>query len=144
MVANASKELGLRVREGRSPRRTALKTALGLERRSDTDRGVHQRGGPDAAAAIDQMFDALRAVEESGGNTQAVIAALFGGPGEDLGAALYALDIDRAAAALNGVDGAAGLPTVRLQTSGRQHLDEDRVGPPQRRDGYGRHQGRAC
>lgn len=112
-VADTLKEMGIRIREGTKPASDALKL-LGLNSK-DMVRAF-QKGGPDAAAAIGTVFDALRDLEARGGNTQAVIAGLFGGPGEDLGAALYALDIDTAADALGGLDGAAGAADTALTT----------------------------
>jgi phage-related minor tail protein len=112
-VADSLKEMGLRIREGTEPAVDALKM-LGLDAKDTIS--AFQEGGPRAVTAIDRVFDALRDLEEKGGNTQAVIAALFGGPGEDLGAALYALDVDKVAEALGGVEGAAGAADRALQT----------------------------
>ena len=112
-VADTLKEMGLRIREGTKPAIDALKL-LGLNQK-DTVKAF-QRGGPDAAKAMDQVFDALRRLEAKGGNTQAVIAALFGGPGEDLGASLFALDVDKAAEAVDGLEGAAGAADRALTT----------------------------
>jgi phage-related minor tail protein len=112
-VADSLKEMGLRIREGTEPAVEALKM-LGLDAKDTIS--AFQEGGPRAVTAIDRVFDALRDLERKGGNTQAVIAALFGGPGEDLGAALYALDVDKVAEALGGVEGAAGAADRALQT----------------------------
>ena len=112
-IADSLKEMGLRIREGLEPAQVALED-LGLNATDIID--AFQKGGPGAVAAMDKVFDALRELEEEGGNTQAVIAALFGGPGEDLGAALYALDLDTVAEALGGVEGAAGAADEALAT----------------------------
>lgn len=112
-VADTLKELGLRIREGTDPAKEALKD-LGLRAGDIID--AFQDGGPRATRAIGIVFDALRDLEAKGGNTQAVIASLFGGPGEDLGAALYALDINSVEDALGGVDGAAGAADRALET----------------------------
>jgi phosphotransferase system HPr-like phosphotransfer protein len=112
-IADSLKEMGLRIREGTQPAIDALEL-LGLNAKDIVE--AFQKGGPDAVAGMDKVFDALRELEEKGGNAQAVIAALFGGPGEDLGAALYALDVDKAAEALAGVEGAAGAADRALQT----------------------------
>ncbi|WP_127572788.1 phage tail tape measure protein [Georgenia faecalis] len=103
-VADAVKEMGLRIREGTDPAREALQN-LGV----DVDDVVagFQAGGPQAREAMGVVFDALRELHEEGGNTQEVIAALFGGPGEDLGAALFALDLATAQQALGDTEGAA-------------------------------------
>jgi phage-related minor tail protein/phosphotransferase system HPr-like phosphotransfer protein len=112
-IADSLKEMGLRIREGTKPAIDALEM-LGLNAKDIVT--AFQKGGPDAVAGMDKVFDALRKLEEKGGNAQAVIAALFGGPGEDLGAALYALDVEKAAEALAGVEGAAGAADRALQT----------------------------
>ena len=104
-VADSLKELGLRIREGTDPAKDALRD-LGLDVRDTID--AFQEGGPKATSAIGDVFDALRDLEDKGGNTQEVIASLFGGPGEDLGAALFALDIDKVNEALGGTEGAVG------------------------------------
>jgi phage-related minor tail protein len=112
-VADSLKEMGLRIREGTKPALDAL-DALGLK--SGDIVKAFQEGGPNAVAAMDKVFDALRDLEDKGGNTQAAIAALFGGPGEDLGAALFALDIQTAIDALEGVEGSAGAADRALAT----------------------------
>lgn len=101
-VADAVKEMGIRVREGTDPAREAL-DGLGL----DVD-GVVQRfqeGGPEAREAMQEVFDALRETREEGGNTQEAIANIFGGPGEDLGASLFALDLENVQEALGETEG---------------------------------------
>lgn len=112
-VADTLKEMGLRIREGTKPATDALKL-LGLNSKEMVK--DFQEGGPNAAKAMDQVFDALRRLEAKGGNTQAVVANLFGGPGEDLGAALYALNVDTAADSLGGLEGAAGAAERALAT----------------------------
>ena len=112
-VADSLKELGLRIREGLDPARDAL-SALDLD--VEDTIAAFQEGGPRAAEAVDRVFDALRVLKEEGGNTQEVIAALFGGPGEDLGAALFALDLDTVTEAIGGVEGAAGAADRALET----------------------------
>ena len=109
-VADAVKEMGLRIREGTEPARQALQD-LGLD--ADDLIARFNAGDP---SAMGQVFDALRQLRDDGGNTQEVIANLFGGPGEDLGAALFALDLDTAAEALGGLEGSAGSAERALAT----------------------------
>ncbi|MGJ9371822.1 phage tail tape measure protein [Nesterenkonia sp. CF4.4] len=101
-VADAVKEMGLRVREGTDPAREALAN-LGV----DVEGVVSgfQEGGPAARDAMGIVFDALRKTKDEGGNTQEAIANLFGGPGEDLGAALFALDLGTVQDALGDTEG---------------------------------------
>ncbi|MBC9714505.1 phage tail tape measure protein [Streptomyces sp. TRM66268-LWL] len=63
-------------------------------------------GGDSAKAAMDKVLDALREMPASA-DRAAAIKTLFGGPGEDLGAALFAMDVDKAAGSLGNIEGAA-------------------------------------
>ncbi|MEV6399622.1 phage tail tape measure protein [Streptomyces sp. NPDC051907] len=63
-------------------------------------------GGDSAKLAMDKVLDALAKMPASADKANAV-KTLFGGPGEDLGAALFSLNVDKAAASLGKVDGAA-------------------------------------
>jgi hypothetical protein len=112
-VADTIKEMNLRIGEGSK----AVNESLGLlGLRGDIMGKAFNRGGAEAAKAVDTIFDRLRILEAKGGNTQQVIANLFGGPGEDLGASIFALNLDTAADSLNGVDGAAGAADRALTT----------------------------
>ena len=113
LVGDALKELGLRAREGTDPARDALDD-LGLN--AEQMVRAFQQGGPAARDAMGQVFDALRRVRDEGGNTQEIIANLFGGPGEDLGVALFALDVGTAADALGGLDSVTGQADRTLDT----------------------------
>lgn len=64
-------------------------------------------GGARAAGALDKVLDTLRQMPASTARAQAV-QTLFGGPGEDLGAALFALDVDKAGKSLGNTAGQAG------------------------------------
>jgi hypothetical protein len=87
---------------------------LGLNAKDVID--AFNDGGPQARKAMDQVFDALREAEERGANTKDIISTLFGGPGEDLGAALFALDIQTAVEAIDGLEGSAGAADRALAT----------------------------
>ncbi|CUW30078.1 phage tail tape measure protein [Streptomyces reticuli] len=63
-------------------------------------------GGDSAKLAMDKVLDALRQMPASAERASA-IKTLFGGPGEDLGAALFSLNVDTAAQSLGKVEGAA-------------------------------------
>jgi hypothetical protein len=71
-------------------------------------------GGPDAAAALDETLDKLRAVEDPAKRAQ-IAVGLFGTQAEDLGDALYAMDLTSAVDQLGAVEGAA---KTALQTLG--------------------------
>jgi len=64
------------------------------------------RGGPDAAAALDETLDKLRAIEDPVQRDAAAVA-LFGTKAEDMGAALSSMDLSSAVEQLGGVEGAA-------------------------------------
>jgi len=63
-------------------------------------------GGPEAAAALDQTLDKLRAVEDPAERAQ-IAVGLFGTQAEDLGDALFALDPSEATAGMSDMAGAA-------------------------------------
>ncbi|WP_405398432.1 phage tail tape measure protein [Streptomyces microflavus] len=63
-------------------------------------------GGDSAKSAMDKVLDALRQMPASA-ERASVVKTLFGGPGEDLGAALFSLNVDTAAKSLGKVEGAA-------------------------------------
>ncbi|MFJ9443252.1 phage tail tape measure protein [Kitasatospora sp. NPDC101235] len=102
-VADALKEFSLKVTGGGAAIDQAFKDA-GLNAKKLTDDVA--AGGPRASAALGTVLDALRAMPPSVERAQA-IQNLFGGPGEDLGAALFSLDVKTAASSLGEVAGAA-------------------------------------
>jgi len=63
-------------------------------------------GGEGAREGLDQVLDGLRAIEDPVARNAAAVA-LFGTQAEDLGDALFALDLTNAVEQLNGVEGAA-------------------------------------
>lgn len=102
-VIDAFKEFRLRVTGGGKAVDDAFKS-MGLNAQNLTK--AIAKGGPEAAAALDAVLGKLREMQ----GTQAadlVIQSLFGGPGEDLGAAIYNLDPSTAEAALGDIAGAA-------------------------------------
>ena len=63
-------------------------------------------GGQGAREGLDQVLDGLRAMEDPVARNAAAVA-LFGTQAEDLGDALFAMDLSNAVDQLNGVEGAA-------------------------------------
>ncbi|MCZ9338461.1 hypothetical protein NGM37_11805, partial [Streptomyces sp. TRM76130] len=53
-------------------------------------------GGKRGEEAMDLVLDALRELGPDTATAKQAVQDLFGGPGEDLGAALFALDVDKA------------------------------------------------
>lgn len=104
LVADAIKEFSIRSVDGSKEAAKSFQ-ALGID--AEEMQYIFAKGGPEAAAALDQVFDALR--ETEGASNAAEIAfGLFGTQSEDLGAALYDLDPSAAAAKLGDVADAAG------------------------------------
>ncbi|MFP8882613.1 phage tail tape measure protein [Streptomyces mangrovi] len=102
-IADAVKEFSLKAVEDSESVQDAFKT-LGLDGKAmGEDIGA---GGDRARDALDKVLDELRKMPESAERAR-VIQELFGGPGEDLGADIFALDVDKAAKALGDMEGAA-------------------------------------
>ncbi len=118
-VADALKEFSLRVTGGGAAIDQAFKDA-GLSSKQLTDDVA--AGGPRATAALGTVLDALRAMPPSVERAQA-IQNLFGGPGEDLGAALFSLNVKGAAASLGQVAGAADAVGTSLRDNAATKIE---------------------
>lgn len=101
IVADSLKELNIRVKDGTAA--DALKK-LGLNAHQMAE--AFNKGGPQAAAALDKIFDKLRAVKDPA-ERFALAQKLMGSQAEDLAGALEAIDPSRAVGALGEVEGAA-------------------------------------
>lgn len=112
-VSDAVKELGLSLGTMDDADRSAL-AQLGVD--ADEVFAMFQRGGPDAAAAMDLVLDALREAESQGRTSTQVISDLFGGPGEDLGVSLFALDVSSAADAMGQLGTVSGETARSVET----------------------------
>lgn len=100
-VADAFKEFGIRAVDGSDLTKQSLET-LGL----DAD-DISQRigaGGETARDATQEVLKALGAVEDPATRAQTAVG-LFGTQSEDLGEALYALDLDTAASGMGTIEG---------------------------------------
>jgi hypothetical protein len=102
-VADALKEFGIRAQDMSKTSQDAYK-ALGMNAQKSSD--AVAKGGAGSAAVLDQVLTKLKAMPPSAERT-ALAVALFGTKAEDLGDALYAMDLGEAAAALGTVEGAA-------------------------------------
>jgi hypothetical protein len=103
VAADALKEFSIRAVDGSATARASFQ-ALGFD--ADKMIAIFSKGGPEAAAALDAVLDALRATQ--GRADAATIAfGLFGTQSEDLGAALYNMDLSSAAKQMDGLAGAA-------------------------------------
>lgn len=101
--ADALKEFSIRAVDG-SDLTVQSFQAIGLSA-SDMSTRI-AAGGPEAAAALDETLDKLRQVEDPAKRAQ-IAVGLFGTQAEDLGDALYAMDLSTAVEQLGTVEGAA-------------------------------------
>jgi hypothetical protein len=103
IAADAIKEFSIRAVDGSELTKASFK-GIGLDAKKMSD--TIAQGGPKAAAALGLTLDKLRAVKDP--TKQAALAVgLFGTQAEDLGAALFAMDLDTAAGDFGKVAGAA-------------------------------------
>lgn len=103
VIADAVKEFSIEAVAGADKIGKAW-DALGLD--SDELFRKMGRGGKDAREALDETLDALREMEP-GTRRNALAVELFGTKAEDLGEALYSMDLDTATEALGKFGGAA-------------------------------------
>ncbi|TXL91577.1 phage tail tape measure protein [Streptomyces sp. IB2014 016-6] len=102
-MADALKEFSLRAVSDAEPVQQAFKD-LGLDsKQMAADVGA---GGKRGEQAIGSVLEALRKMPPSAERAM-IVQELFGGPGEDLGAALFKLDVDKASKSMDGAAGAA-------------------------------------
>ncbi len=102
-IADAMKEFSLKATEDSEAVADAFKS-LGLNgKQIGADVAA---GGTRAERAIGKVLDELREMPATTKRATA-IKDLFGGPGEDLGAAIFALDVDKARTSMDGAAGAA-------------------------------------
>jgi hypothetical protein len=103
IVADAIKEFSIRAIDGSATTVDGFK-AIGLN--ADEMRRKIAAGGPAAQEALGLTLDKLRAIKDPAERSAAAVN-LFGTQAEDLGDALYAMDVDTAVESLGKVDGAA-------------------------------------
>lgn len=104
IVADAIKEFGIRATDGSKASSDAFKM-LGLDAKSMS--ADIAAGGTRSRDAMDKVLDRLRKMGVDSDKARQIVAALFGGPGEDLGASLFALNMDTASKAMGNTKGAA-------------------------------------
>ncbi|XUZ24749.1 phage tail tape measure protein [Streptomyces sp. RMIT01] len=102
-IGDSFKELYLRITGGDQAVKDALKS-IGLGG-SGVMKAIAD-GGPGARKALDQILDGLRQVPDETTKARAV-QDLFGGPGEDLGAAIFSLNVDTAGKKIGNFAGSA-------------------------------------
>lgn len=103
-IGDAFKELNLRATEGSKGVTEAFQT-LGLNAKQTGDDIA--AGGARGEKAMGLVMDKLKELGPNSQEAKQIVSTLFGGPGEDLGAALFALDIDKASDSMKDAKGAA-------------------------------------
>ncbi|MFF8679486.1 phage tail tape measure protein [Streptomyces sp. NPDC015237] len=103
-IGDAFKELQLRATEGSKGVQDAFKS-MGLDAKQVGDDIA--AGGKRGEKALDLVLDTLNDMGPETQGVKQIVSTLFGGPGEDLGAALFALDVDKASEAMGGAAGSA-------------------------------------
>lgn len=103
-IADAFKEFQIRGTEGSKAVQDAYKK-LGLDAKQTGDDIA--AGGKRGERAMDAVLDRLRELGVNSQDAKQIVSTLFGGPGEDLGAALFALDVDKAGKSMGDFAGAA-------------------------------------
>ncbi|MEU8264911.1 phage tail tape measure protein [Micromonospora sp. NPDC048999] len=118
-VADGLKELGIRAIDGSEAAREAYKL-LGL----DADRMTAKiaQGGPAAAEGMNQILDGLRAMKDPVDQNTAGVG-LLGTKWEDMRDAVLALDLNTAAAQMDGFTGATKAAGDTIQETAGQKLD---------------------
>lgn len=113
VAADALKEFANRSTDGSKAAAESFR-ALGFDAEKMT--AIFAKGGPESAAALDQVLDRLRATAGQSDAAQ-ISFGLFGPKAEDLGDALYALDPSAATAGLGDLSGAADRAGKALEDS---------------------------
>lgn len=103
IAADALKEFSIRAIDGSDAAAEAYET-LGLSAEEMTAKIA--QGGDSAREGLGEVLTRLRGIEDPAVRSAAAVG-LFGTQAEDLGAALYAMDLDTAARSMNDYEGAA-------------------------------------
>jgi phage-related minor tail protein len=103
-IADAFKELGIRATDMSTGSVTALKQ-LGLNAKQTANDVA--AGGTRGERAMDLILKKLQKLGPDSAEARQIISALFGGPGEDLGAALFSLNLGKASKSMGDTAGAA-------------------------------------
>lgn len=103
LAADALKEFQIRATDGSKASAEGFR-ALGLDAENMTAQIA--AGGEGARAGLDVVLDKLRSIEDPVARNAAAVA-LFGTQAEDLGQALFAMDLSNAVQQLDGVKGSA-------------------------------------
>ncbi|MFJ9217875.1 phage tail tape measure protein [Streptomyces sp. NPDC102383] len=103
-IADAFKELGIRATDMSTASVAALQD-LGLNAQQTADDVA--AGGSRGEKAMGLILEKIKKLGPDSAKAKQIISALFGGPGEDLGAALFKLNVDKASKSMANAKGAA-------------------------------------
>ncbi|MEU8086336.1 phage tail tape measure protein [Micromonospora sp. NPDC049101] len=120
IVADAIKEFSIRAVDGSKLSAQGFK-ALGMD--ASTAMKSMARGGDYANETLDITLDRLRNIKDPAKRAQTAVA-LFGTQAEDLGDALYALDVSKAAGEIGKVGGAADAMGKTMKQSASAQLEQ--------------------
>lgn len=119
-AADAIKEFAIRAIDGTTAAAEGYKL-LGLDAEKMTAQIA--KGGDNASKGLDIVLDRLKAMKNPVDQNAAAVA-LFGTKAEDLGQALFAMDLDTAAKEMQGMAGAAERAGDTLANSAGANLDK--------------------
>ena len=127
VAADALKEFAIRAQDGSTMSAKGFEL-LGMNAEQMTAKVA--AGGPQAREALDQVLDGLRNMEDPVARNAAAVA-LFGTKAEDMGDALFAMDLDTAADAMGKTAGATDklgeaydTNAMKIETFKRKALDK--------------------
>ncbi|WP_394425556.1 phage tail tape measure protein [Streptomyces sp. SGAir0957] len=112
-IADAFKELGIRATDMSTGSVTALEQ-LGLSAQQTADDVA--AGGARGEKAMGLILEKIQKLGPDSAEAKQIISALFGGPGEDLGAALFSLNLGKASKSMGDTAGAADGSATRSGT----------------------------
>lgn len=119
-MADAIKELGILVQDVSNAKAQAAFKSMGLNAQK---LGVEfNAGGARAKAALDQVLEALNAIEDPL-QQRAIALALFGTKAEDLGNALFNMDLDQAAKDFENLGNAADVAAAHMSGNGYSAIE---------------------
>lgn len=118
-AADAIKEFSIRAIDGS---KTTVEAFQALGMNADKMRATFAKGGPESAAALDQVMDKLRGMKDPAAQAE-VAVKLFGTKAEDLRHTLLAMDPSAAVGALGEVEGAAARMSATLADNAKTKLE---------------------
>jgi len=120
LAADALKEFSIRAIDGSSTSATAYQ-AIGLNAQKMSEKIA--KGGKSARDGFGEVLTALKGIEDPVKRNAAAVG-LFGTQAEDLGSALYGLDLSSAAGQIDSVTGAAGRMDEALGDTAQARIAE--------------------